>query len=284
MSNEIRSLAVIDTEKRMILPAESDLRSVMEELADMERIPMGRIQIAGGGAGVFNVLEPGAEDADPVREVVGVILMSHACNAYWQGAFGSSDDKNPDCSSMDGDTGIVKGTGEVVACKSCPYNQYGSADGGQGTGKACKNMRRLYVLREGDVLPMVLSLPPSALKAYDMYRTRLTLGMKRCYSVLTRFTLAKAQSSTGITYSTPKFEAIGALPPGESERVRAYAEGMLKSAQKVGITADDYQAANADSAGQAASVTGKPPKGAKPAQAASGGFTQVDTDELPDNW
>lgn len=281
MSNEIRSLAVVDTTKAMILPPEGVLAEVIEELSDMDRIPMGRIQIAGGGAGVFNVLEPGSEDPEPVKDITGVILMSHACNAYWAGDFGSGEDKTPDCASMDGETGVVRETGEMLACKTCPYNQYGSADGGQGRGKACKNMRRLYILRPGDVLPMVLSLPPSALKAFDMYRTRLTLGMKRGHSVLTKISLTKAQSSGGIAYSTPKFEATAALPLSEVERVRAYGEVMVKSAQRAGITSDDYVAATVDGAPSESAPAA--PEAAPVPKPAQSGFMPIDMDELPGN-
>ena len=286
MSNNIRSLAVIDTSVHMIVPSESAVRDVMEELSDMDRIPFGRIKIAAAAAGVYNIVEPGADDEDPVKEFEGVILMSHKCNAYWPDAFGTSEDKNPACSSMDGDEGMTQ-DGEVMKCATCPYNQFGSAKGGEAKGKACKNMRRLYILREGDVLPLVLSLPPSALGAYDKYRTRLSTVGKKVYGVMTKFTLVKAKNAQGTAYSVPQFDAMSVLPLAESERVREYAAAMLKSAQKAGITADDYSTAAADDGGQVQTGTNTRMQNAKDATIPvdqQSGFVQVDADELPDNF
>jgi hypothetical protein len=150
-------------------------------------------------------------------------------------------------------------------------------------------MRRLYILREGDVLPLVMSLPPTALKAYDNYRTRLITAGKKCWSVLTKFTLAKTKSGTGVAYSMPQFEAVNRLPLADVERVREYAAGILKSAQKAGITADDYAAAAADDGGQVqtgAQVNSRM-QNAKDAAIPvdqQSGFVQVDADELPDNF
>ena len=277
---------MIDTSVHMIIPSDDDLRSVMEELSDMERIPFGRIKIAAAAAGVYNIVEPGADDEDPVKEFEGVILMSHKCNAYWPDAFGTSEDKNPACASMDGEEAITQ-DGEIMKCATCPYNEFGSAK--VGTGKACKNMRRLYILREGDVLPLVLSLPPSALAAYDKYRTRLSTAAKKVHGVITKFTLTKAKSAQGVAYSMPQFEAVSVLPLAESERVREYAAAMLKSAQKAGITADDYNAAATEDGGRvqpsahAASRAHNAKDVAIPVDAQSG-FVHVDADELPDNY
>ncbi len=286
MSTNIRALAVIDTTTHIIVPQEDVLLAVMEELSDMDRIPFGRVKIAAAAAGVYNIVEPGSDDEEPVKEFQGVILMSHKCNAYWPDAFGTSEDKNPACASMDGDEGMTQ-DGEVIKCATCPYNQFGSSKAGDGKGKACKNMRRLYILREGDVLPLVMSLPPTALKAYDNYRTRLATAGKKSLAVMTKFTLAKAKSSTGTAYSIPQFEAVSLLPLADVERVREYAEGMLKSAQKAGITADDYAAAAADDGGRVQTSTNSRMQNAKDAAIpvdAQSGFVQVDADELPDNF
>jgi hypothetical protein len=277
---------VIDTSTHIIVPSEEILLAVMEELSDMDRIPFGRVKIAAAAAGVYNILEPGADDEDPVKEFEAVILMSHSCNAYWPDAFGSTDNKNPACASMDGKEGMTQ-DGEVISCATCPYNQFGSSKAGDGKGKACKNMRRLYLLREGDVLPLVLSLPPSALAAYDKYRTRLSTAGKKSLAVMTKFTLVKSKNAQGTAYSVPQFEAVSVLPLAEVERVREYAAAMLKSAQNVGITADDYSAAAPEDAGRVQTGTNSRMQNAKDAAIsvdAQSGFTQVDADELPDNF
>ena len=64
----------------------------------------------------------------------------------------------PDCCSFDGVTGEGEPGG---ACRKCPLNQFGSGENGA---KACKNRRRIYVLREGEIFPLLLSLPTGSLQ------------------------------------------------------------------------------------------------------------------------
>lgn len=256
MATKMNQLAVIDpTDLMPIVPAADDLAAIQQELSDMDRIPYGRIKIAAGGVNIFQVFDPGEEEATPVQSVEGVIMLSHKSNGLWLRAFGSGDNKSPDCSSVDGLTGVRTDTGECVSCEKCAYNQFGSASDGEGRGKACKNMRRLYVMRRGDIFPMVLTLPPTALGAYDKYRTKVMLGRKKLSNVMTKITLKSASNKDGVAYSTPIFEAVGALNGAEAEAMRQYAEAFNNSAQRVGVTADDAS----DASVSASSQVGVPP-------------------------
>lgn len=240
MATKMNQLAVIDpTNLLPIVPSADDLAAIREELADMDRIPYGRIKIAAGGVNMFQVFEPGDDEPTAVQSVEGVIMLSHKSNGLWLKAFGSGDGKQPDCSSMDGVTGTQTGTGECVDCASCPYNAFGSARSGEGRGKACKNMRRLYIMRRGDVFPMVLTLPPTALSAYDSYRTKVMLGRKKMAAVMTKITLKSASNKDGVSYSTPIFEAVGVLNGAEAEAMRQYSDALNNSALRMGVTADD---------------------------------------------
>ena len=50
---------------------------------------------------------------------------------------------------------------------------------GGGKGKACKNMRMLYILRSGESLPIQLALPPTSLKGYNDFVSAAFLSRKR---------------------------------------------------------------------------------------------------------
>lgn len=244
MANKMNQLAVIDPGDQLpIVPSADDFAAIREELADMDRIPYGRIKIAAGGVNIFQVFEPGDDEATPAQTVEGVIMLSHKANGLWSKPFGSSDaSKVPDCSSPDGVIGTRTDTGECIECASCPYNEYGTARGGEGRGKACKNLRRLYIMRRGDILPMVMSLPPTALSAYDSYRTKVMLGRKKMASVMTRISLKSASNKDGVAYSTPIFEAVGVLNGAEAEAMRQYSDALNNSAMRMGVTADDAPA------------------------------------------
>lgn len=242
-------LTTIDTQELQIVPAADELATIMGELQDMGTLPFGRVQIAAAGAGVFKVTEPGEDDAVVATELSAVIIANHLTNVLWLHKFGSVDDKTPDCVSFDGIEGTERETGEIHKCELCPYNKYGSADGGQGRGKACKNTRRLYLMRPGDVLPIVLTLPSTALSTFDKYRVKLIYGKKQLHSVMTKITLKNATNKDGITYSTPIFEPVGVLPPEEAQRVREYATGFMgamkhtvydESAAERGVSTSQY--------------------------------------------
>lgn len=239
-------IAVINSENQLALaPSKEDMQFIMEELSDMDRLPYGTVKIAAGGANVYQVFEPGEEEPETEKELEGVIIMSHKSNGYWPNAFGG-ENSAPDCYSNDGVTGVVAKTGECRNCETCPYNAYGSAVGQNGTagrGKACKNMRRLYIMRRGDIFPMVMTLPPTALGAYDKYRTKIMMARKKMMGVMTKFTLKTEKNADGIKYSVPIFDVLGVLNPTEAAAVSAYAASFQASAARVTVSADDANAA-----------------------------------------
>ena len=62
MASKNNALALIEDPSRF-LPSQQDIDTVLSDLGDiLSRRIFGVITIAGGGAGVFKVLEPGAEE------------------------------------------------------------------------------------------------------------------------------------------------------------------------------------------------------------------------------
>lgn len=242
MASKMNELAVIQSDGAVsIVPSAEDVSVILEELKDMDRLPYGRIKIAPGGVNVFQITDPGEEDSTPAQSVEGVIFLSHKTNGLWLSAFGG-ENKAPDCSSIDGEEGTRTSTGECIACATCPYNQFGSDNGGQGRGKACKNMRRLYIMRRGDIFPMLLTLPPTALRAYDNYRTKIMLGRRRMSAIMTRITLKSEKNKDGVAYSSPVFEAVGLLSPDDCKAMEQYAASFSAAAKRMGVTTDDFVA------------------------------------------
>ncbi len=57
-------------------------------------------------------------------------------------------------------------------CKGCPMDAWGSSVGDDGEGrrgKACKEMRRIYLFQKDAVLPIRISLPPTSINVFDEY-------------------------------------------------------------------------------------------------------------------
>lgn len=214
------------------------MQAMAEELDGLGAVPFDQIKVPSGGGLAFEIPGDDPDRPETVDELVGVIAVHHPVNAYWKAAF-SGGNEQPDCSSLDGKTGMETETGEVRKCDGCPFNVFGSANDGTNS-KACKNGHRIYLLRNGEPLPVLLSLPPTSLKAFrDYLAKRVVLKGKRCYAVITRITLSKAKSSGGITYSTCNFSKVGDLTPQEIEALQPTIEWVTEAARKIPASTSD---------------------------------------------
>lgn len=217
---------------------ESVTEALSEELNGLGSIPFDQVKIPAGGARAFEVPSDDPDNPDTETELVGIIIDHHPTNGYWRDPY-SGGSVSPDCSSMDGKLGVITESGCIRSCDTCPFNQFGSAD--DGNGKACKNMHRIYLLREGDMLPIILTLPPTSIKPFKEYlakRVLLAKPPKRCWQVVTKITLKTDTSSAGIKYSKAVFTKVGLLENPDS--VKPTVEGIkaLIQAQKAAVTPD----------------------------------------------
>jgi len=219
MPNKENALQVKNTGSLTLV--NTDISSMIAEEMDGLDAGFERIKIPSAGSTVFEM--PG-EDEEPetVKEFSAVILCHHTLFAYYKSKY-TGGNNPPDCGSFDGITGEGDPGGK---CKICPLNQFGSGENGS---KACKNRRRVYVLKEGEIFPLLLSLPTGSLKEFTRYIKRLLSKGRKSNSVVTRFSLKKATSNTGVVYSQAQFAVDRPLALEEhllieklSEQVKAY--------------------------------------------------------------
>lgn len=214
-----------------------DLGQAMAEEMEGLTIDFDRVRIPSGGGLVFEVPGDDPDNPDMVKELVGVIVDHHPVNAYWAVKY-SGENNPPDCSSMDGKEGVDR-DGNRRPCNSCPYNEWGSDEDGRG--KACKNMRRIYILREGEMFPLLLTLPPTSLKNFSNYMAKRIIGKgRRSYNVLTKVSLKKAVSSGGITYSQASFSLAGILSEEDAKKMEEYSRAIKAITRKLEVAADEY--------------------------------------------
>lgn len=185
------------------------------------------------------------DDPDPemCKTIEGVILHAHKNFAWWKNKLDSgASSGQPDCRSMDGVNGIDQ-NGEYHDCASCRYNQFGS----DGEGKACKNGRRIYILREGDMLPIRIDLAPTGNKPYEKYIDGLLIPRKkgqrpmRPGQVVTRIGLKQEVNKGGIKYSVPTFECVGSVPDEARPALLGMAENLKAAAQNAFVPLPDDQ-------------------------------------------
>lgn len=228
---------VVKENNFMVASMNSDIAQAMSEEMDGLQIDFDRVKIPTGGGLAFEVPGDDPDSPDMEKELVGVIVDHHPVNAYWENKF-EGQNNPPDCSSMDGKQGLNPNTGEIRNCKTCPLNQFGSAEDGRG--KACKNMHRVYLLRSGEMFPLLITLPPTSIKPLSNYIAKRVLAKgKRTTDVITKISLKKAQNSSGITYSQVQFAKVEDLDPAAAEQIRQYSQGIKAITRQVQIEQDE---------------------------------------------
>ena len=85
-------------------------------------------------------------------------------------------------------------------------------------------MRRLYILRSGDALPIQLTLPATSLDPFKKYLQRLLTKRLRPCDVITKIALKKAESKGGITYAQATFSLDRVLDEEERKASREFSQ------------------------------------------------------------
>lgn len=207
-----------------LLPAMVESDFTQEELAeDMDGMQMSfqRVKIPSGGMVQFELPSDDPDNPDYAKNLVGVILFNHSNNAYWPEGSEYDENTSPLCSSVDGKTGIGEPGG---LCATCALNQYGTAP--EGAGKACKNMRILYLLRSGDYMPLQVTLPPTSLRPFkDFINQSFMLRRRATYGSVVQIGLKKANNG-GNDYSVATFRRLFDFEGEALEQIRSYANSF----------------------------------------------------------
>ena len=189
-----------------------------------------RIKIPAGGGTAWTL--QGLDGEEMVKELSGIIIAWRDTRAYWSVPMDESDgNMPPDCDSLDARTGTGEPGGD---CHKCAHAEFGS--GLKGEGQACKMVRQLFLIREDNLLPEIVHLPPTSLKPARQYFLRLASKSVPCYSVITRIGLEKTKNPQGIVYAKALLTSGGRLTPEQTQRAKEYAamiDPFLKAAPAV---------------------------------------------------
>lgn len=192
-----------------------------------------RIKISPGGVNVFST-----NDGDTFKTFTGIIAVSQKARAYWpEKGTGSP----PMCSSSDGAVGIIPGevtdaqyraaitakdphpvirlmdANKVIPthfdCATCPLSQWGSShqNGRESKAVACKQLRRLVVLKDGWAQPALFTLPPTSIKSFDSYASNLARNKSAYWANRTKVALEAQKSNNNEPYSIATFVAESTL-------------------------------------------------------------------------
>ena len=203
--------------------------TMAEELEGLEG-GFDRVKIPAGGATMFELPGDEADEPETVKEFSAVILYHHPVLQYYKEKY-TGGSNPPDCGSFDGVTGEGEPGG---VCANCPLNQFGS---GENNSKACKTRRRVF--REGELFPLILSLPTGSMKEFSRYIKRLLSKGRKSNSVVTRFSLKKATNNSGIAYSQAQFSIDRPLTTEEQLLITKLSEQVKGYSRRVGFDAEE---------------------------------------------
>jgi hypothetical protein len=214
-----------------------DLREAMlanlGEGGTMNAFDFDRIRVPAGGGIAWEVVDGATGETTVTQEIFGIISFWADQKSFWKlTPEESGGAKPPDCFSTD----LVKGNGDPgILCAKCPNNEFGSAKTGTKKGKACKDTRQLFLMREGSLMPDLLVAPPTSLKGVRDYFKFLMSRSIPIYRALTRLTLVRDNNAGGTAFSKIACQCVGVLPADEFAISRRFQAGLAKMLGKASI-------------------------------------------------
>jgi hypothetical protein len=188
MSNQTAqaNVTVIDNSQIGIMLAGMDVSGLSDEQkAELAVVLQGTYEDSKQGFNFkpqrFKINKDNQTFTDPLgnahEELRGVVVFKQITRGYWDRSDQSN--KVPVCSSIDGIVGVDKDKNKRP-CATCPQNQWGSASTMErdSKGKACKEMRRAFIIPSGQFIPIMVNLPPTSLRTWDdFWSARITQGI-----------------------------------------------------------------------------------------------------------
>jgi hypothetical protein len=227
------------TSKELVKKEETSLAAVapvdLEEYGiDITDLEFDRIKIPAGGIKQLQVVSDGEDEM--VKELTGVIVYAHPAYARWpEKEAAPGEQVMPLCSSFDGKTGTDE-DGAKHICSSCPHYQWGSGKNG---GKDCKTGYRLYVLQDGEMLPMLFNVPPTSSKVVKAYIGKGLMKGLPSFGYETTFTVGVKQAKSGDNYGVLILKRGAVLDNEKMQEMSQMAESIKAASRRVAIFDDE---------------------------------------------
>jgi hypothetical protein len=236
MSNET-ALAKVEDYNIVRMEPEQFTELLDENLggASVDPFSLDVVKVPSGGGLSWTI--PTISGEQDTREITGILVYWDDVKAFWRESLENTGGGTPpDCRGFrvpdERGLKIFHGFGDPgITCSACEYDQFGSGKNG---GKACKDMRLLFMLREKDVLPLVIQAPATSLAPITKYFRGLLSAGKPYYSVITKLTLVRQENKGGIKYGQIAATMVGEVPEAALGKVRGfknYMESSVKEAQ-----------------------------------------------------
>lgn len=203
---------------------ENELRSVIASTVGpgaLDASVLDRVKLPTGGGTLWEV--PTIDGVEGMGSLDGVVLHMANRRVYWKDAYGEGEaGAPPECSSDDGFTGIGNPGGD---CAACPLNAFGTSRNGHG--KACSEIKQIFLLPQDSIIPIVINATPGSLKSVQQYTMRLLRAALPTTAVVTKMTLEKSTSKSGQNFSRIVCAAGDRLDPDARARVESLRDSLM---------------------------------------------------------
>jgi hypothetical protein len=194
-----------------------------------------RVSVPAGKGTKWEVIGADGEP-ESLADLTGICVYFKDVRSFWKDEY-TGKGGPPDCKSLDTITGIGIPGG---SCHTCPKASFGS---GKNDSQACKAQRLLYLMREGQLLPLVVTIPPTSLGPMAKWFISL-LSRNMVYNrVVMSLKIEKVNNKGGIEYSKVKPSIVSKLDEDTAAKVKAYAKGLqsvMEGAAAINPTNDSY--------------------------------------------
>ena len=180
-----------------------------------------------GGTTAFTV--PGLSGDEIQKDLTGIILNYTTPRAYWDTP-DPVEGTPPICFSSDS---VVSFEGQP--CSQCQFNDFGSKNGGETSAKACKESVCIFLLRQDNILPLIVRVPVSSKAYFLKYVARLLSTMTPLSGVVTKITLEKSTNKTGQPYAKYNFEVASVLTSEEAASAKAFGQKFMEIMQTTDV-------------------------------------------------
>jgi hypothetical protein len=245
-------LAVVSADQFVALRKNSEFAEALKANTELagEAITadsLTRIKTPAGGGTRWEI--PTASGAESTEEIRGVLVNFQKHGLLWP-----SDDPKPGgmpvLRTWDLKTAEQVGpipedmTQALESCKvgaraysweNLTYNQWGT--GKNGIGKRCREQRQLFVLREGDLFPLLITAQPGSLRRVLNWFNDLSKAGVPFYRAIVSLRLEKTLNKGGQPYSQIVPKLVGTLSPADGAIVlKQFTEPIRGIVKEIDVT------------------------------------------------
>lgn len=186
------------------------------------------------GGNLSFMFDDGDGDAESRKSFTGIIIYAPEQKGLWLKSYDEDPNAAPSCWSNDRITGegdpFETGVVGRHSCATCPKNVWGSNPNNRG-GKACRDLRPLFTLMEGEFLPIVIKSSPTSQKHISRFFSLLSRKGIPHYAAMVEVFLAK-ESEPAPAHSVLNFKLLGIVPKELRAAIKLYKQAIETQATK----------------------------------------------------